>query len=186
MLSIKILAKSLHLYFYPSIFPIIVEEKNYICHTVKTFITKSCKRQITPCLNEKNHRKNEYRSTQPHESITRKISILHPPWKIIPNDSSPADEKMVSILCTVLHHWLHLLHYIWLIRGIRSLPQLFIYIQLSCFLYFHHWIRATNRSGSSTICQLQTRMEGTLTLYHLFLWNHRLRSDSALCRYLSI
>ena len=27
MLSIKILAKSLHLYFYPSIFPIIVEEK---------------------------------------------------------------------------------------------------------------------------------------------------------------
>lgn len=40
MLSIKILAKSLHLYFYPSIFPIIVEEKLYLSYSKDFYYQK--------------------------------------------------------------------------------------------------------------------------------------------------
>lgn len=52
MLSIKILAKA-YIYIFILLFFYYCGRKNYICHIVKTFITKSCKRQITPCLNEK-------------------------------------------------------------------------------------------------------------------------------------
>lgn len=42
-----------YIYIFILQFFLLLWKKNYICHTVKTFITKSCKRQITPCLNEK-------------------------------------------------------------------------------------------------------------------------------------
>lgn len=55
----------------------------------------------------------EHRTSQSYRPAARKVPALNSPRKIVPNDSSPADEKMVSIFCIVLYHRFHLLHHIY-------------------------------------------------------------------------
>lgn len=62
----------------------------------------------------------EHRTSQPDRPAAREAPAPNSPRKAVPDDSSPADEKMVSIFCAVLYHRFHLLHHIQFLRGISS------------------------------------------------------------------
>ena len=46
----------------------------------------------------------EHRTSQLDRPATREAPAPNSPRKAVPDDSSPADEKMVSIFCAVLYH----------------------------------------------------------------------------------
>lgn len=50
----------------------------------------------------------EHRTSQPDRPAAREAPAPNSPRKAVPDDSSPADEKMVSIFCAVLYHRFHL------------------------------------------------------------------------------
>ena len=99
-----------------------------------------CKRKEYICLiHEKSLIKNcdhEHRTSQPDRPTAREASAPNSPRKAVPDDSSPADEKMVSIFCTVLYHRFHLLHHIQLLRGISSHHNiLYAFNYLASFIF---------------------------------------------------
>ena len=50
----------------------------------------------------------EHRTSQPDRPTAREAPAPNSPRKAVPDDPSPADEKMVSIFCAVLYHRFHL------------------------------------------------------------------------------